>query len=240
MCGDGIRAGAEGCDDGNLVDHDGCDSDCVRREKLCNNGLDDDGDGLTDGADPDCQIAAFSGCAVGQEQWVFFSKEVPRSIPDQGSVDSRIVVSTNKTLQRAAVYLDISHRWVEDVDILLFTPSAASFDLSSDNGGNRSNYRDTVFDSTCATHITSGTAPFTGCYQPEMSLSSLAGTSSQGTWTLRVSDDAFLIGGQLERWALVLCTSPCVGPEWALSGELRGSAELTATRVTRRNGVVSA
>src|SRR5687768_3238482 len=36
-CGDGVRAGAEACDDGNERDGDGCDERC--REEECGNGV---------------------------------------------------------------------------------------------------------------------------------------------------------------------------------------------------------
>ncbi len=59
-CGDGIRQEhlGEECDDGNLIDGDGCSSACkielAGTETNCTNGLDDDGDTLVDCLDPDC------------------------------------------------------------------------------------------------------------------------------------------------------------------------------------------
>ena len=45
-------------DDGDgLVD--GADPDCQLVQEICDNGLDDDGDGLVDGADPDCQTTGY-------------------------------------------------------------------------------------------------------------------------------------------------------------------------------------
>jgi cysteine-rich repeat protein len=83
-CGDGVvNQGREDCDDGNLVDGDGCSSQCVReycgdgivqpglgeeceepntpgcddtchKVEICGNMIDDDGDGLIDCLDGDC------------------------------------------------------------------------------------------------------------------------------------------------------------------------------------------
>jgi cysteine-rich repeat protein len=57
-CGDGAQTYTESCDDGNLVGGDGCDDSCQIEAGFgpaCNNGLDDDGDGLVDAAgDPGC------------------------------------------------------------------------------------------------------------------------------------------------------------------------------------------
>ncbi|MFQ5666423.1 MAG: choice-of-anchor Q domain-containing protein [Candidatus Binatia bacterium] len=53
-CGDGVLAAGELCDDGNLVDCDGCDSDC-RPSRTCGNGIvcapEQCDDGNTSGAD---------------------------------------------------------------------------------------------------------------------------------------------------------------------------------------------
>jgi cysteine-rich repeat protein len=54
-CGNGIvdPLSGEQCDDGNTNDGDGCSSTCQRQE-ICNDLLDNDGDGLIDCLDPDC------------------------------------------------------------------------------------------------------------------------------------------------------------------------------------------
>jgi cysteine-rich repeat protein len=56
VCGNGIVEEAEMCDDGNALDGDGCSASCMLEENAfdCNNGIDDDRDGLVDCADPDC------------------------------------------------------------------------------------------------------------------------------------------------------------------------------------------
>jgi len=59
VCGDGIREGAEACDDGNLVSGDGCDANCTPTG--CGNGIkthgeqcDDGNQLLGDGCRPNC------------------------------------------------------------------------------------------------------------------------------------------------------------------------------------------
>ena len=83
-CGDGERAETEGCDGDDLGGatceslgfDEGtlrCDGDCrldtsgcLRRERFCGNTIDDDGDGLVDCADPDCEGSAACGtCGDG-------------------------------------------------------------------------------------------------------------------------------------------------------------------------------
>jgi cysteine-rich repeat protein len=56
VCGNGIVDDAEECDDGNAVDGDGCSTLCLFETgaEVCDNGIDDDLDGLIDCDDPDC------------------------------------------------------------------------------------------------------------------------------------------------------------------------------------------
>ena len=58
VCGDGKKQGSEQCDDGNLVDNDGCDSNCTL--PACGNGILNPGNG--EACDPPCG----TGCAGGQ------------------------------------------------------------------------------------------------------------------------------------------------------------------------------
>jgi cysteine-rich repeat protein len=61
VCGDGVTEGPEGCDDGNVVDGDGCDSNCVL--EICGNGVlqtgeecDDGNNDNGDGCDANCVV----------------------------------------------------------------------------------------------------------------------------------------------------------------------------------------
>ena len=68
LCGNGSLEGAEECDDGNVIAGDGCSPACIDESEMeldCDNGLDDDSDGLTDCDDPDC--FAQPGCTATTE-----------------------------------------------------------------------------------------------------------------------------------------------------------------------------
>ncbi|MFH2011063.1 MAG: DUF4215 domain-containing protein [bacterium] len=56
VCGNGNVEPGEECDDGNTASGDGCASNCTSEvdPEICDNGSDDDGDGLVDCADSDC------------------------------------------------------------------------------------------------------------------------------------------------------------------------------------------
>src|SRR5262245_57675337 len=53
-CGNGLVGIDEECDDGNDVDDDSCSNDCHRPEQICDDCIDNDGDGRTDLADSNC------------------------------------------------------------------------------------------------------------------------------------------------------------------------------------------
>ncbi len=74
MCGDGIQGGQELCDDGNQVEGDGCEPDCVPTPSICGNGLLESGESCDDGNDleedscpsgPIGQCKALSMCGDG-------------------------------------------------------------------------------------------------------------------------------------------------------------------------------
>lgn len=227
-CGDGfVRARVEGCDDANTVSGDGCSATCavepnytcrgtpsvcfLATERNCGDASDDDRDGDTDCDDPDCALGchqAMGACARGQVLWVQSSTDVPRPIRDRSTITSALEIAPSGTVRRVALSLDISHTFVGDIDISLTSPAGATIDVSSDNGGSGDDYRGTIFAMGCATPVTSGTAPFRGCYRPETSFEALLSGAANGTWTLRVGDDAGSDEGVLNSWSLALCIEP--------------------------------
>lgn len=227
-CGNGVVDGADQCDDGNANAGDGCTagcqvelsyncsgtpSVCTKFESLCNDNMDGDMDGLIDSADPDCQIPGyFPACAMGQSLRVFKSTNVPQAIPDSPNttgVTSNLIIGPGAgTVNRAAMLYNITHTWDADLDLTLIPPTAVNMDICSDNGGSSPNYTNTVLDSTCASAVTAGAAPFSGCYQPETSFASLAGVAPTGIWKFKAVDDAGGDTGTINSWAMIFCTTP--------------------------------
>ena len=111
-------------------------------------------------------------------------------------------------MNRLAILYNITHTWDSDVDIFLTPPGGSSMDVCTDNGGSSDNFTNTVLDSTCATAVTAGTAPFAGCYQPETTFTTLANTTLNGVWSLKVAADANGDTGSLQNWAVIACTTP--------------------------------
>ena len=124
------------------------------------------------------------------------------AIPDQGQVLSTINVPDSVTIGDVNVTLNINHTRDQDLDVFLISPGGTRIELMTDVGGGGDNFIGTTLDDEAATPITSGSAPFSGTYQPEGSLSAVDGEDAQGNWTLEVNDDKRRETGTLISWEL--------------------------------------
>ena len=79
--------------------------------------------------------------------------------------------------------------------------------LSYFRGGSGDNFNNTVFDDEASTAIANGSAPFSGTYRPDGSLSTFDGYDAYGTWQLRVSDYYYGDTGKINSWSLILTPS---------------------------------
>ncbi|MFC1849132.1 M43 family zinc metalloprotease [candidate division CSSED10-310 bacterium] len=141
----------------------------------------------------------------------YVSTDVPKAIPDRVGTDPQVfirsainVASTGTVRDVDVIITDITHPNDTDLDIYLRHPGLTFVELSTDNGGNGNNYRDTVFDDEAATSITAGSAAFSGDFRPEGVLSNLDWKNAFGTWYLYVSDDKKNNAGNLNAWSLRL------------------------------------
>jgi len=229
LCGDGVREGLEICDDGNLLPADGCDglcrvtagyrcpgnpNVCVPVEMTCNDTLNEDGDGTTDQADPDCSLAAATAaCPPGQRQLVVTSRDTPRALQFLRQEESLLLMPEGLgNVQRAVVRLNVFHPDQSELTVTLRSPTGTVLDLTSGNGAgdpfDSTGYVATILDDACAMSIVDGQDPFTGCYRPEDPLANLQGEPVAGTWTLTVLDAASDDAGTLVNWAVMFCASP--------------------------------
>ncbi|MEY3195545.1 MAG: hypothetical protein RIQ78_1642, partial [Bacteroidota bacterium] len=120
------------------------------------------------------------------------------------------------------VRINLTHTWTGDLNIHLQSPSGQIIELSTGNGGTGDNYTNTVFQDGSPS-ITGGTAPFTGTFAPEGTLTGIncgglitptvtalnGFTAAQnGNWTLRISDNAGGDSGAMISWAITF-EAPC-------------------------------
>ena len=134
---------------------------------------------------------------------VFHATDVPQRVdfPDVFTT-SYLDVPPNLTIASLKVQLDITYPLDNDLTIDLIAPDGTDVPLSSFEG-NGANFQNTIFDDKAATPIWAGDSPFAGSYQPEGSLSRLAGMNARGTWELQVIDWG-ASSGMLNSWSLIV------------------------------------
>lgn len=109
------------------------------------------------------------------------------------------------------------HTWVEDLDIYLISPGNDTLLISTDNGGDGSNYTNVIFTDTASKNIstvTSGIA--SGYYHIEGSGGFgqiYNGNNPNGEWKLWIKDDTYLDVGTLHQWSMEFeeCSNTDIG-----------------------------
>ncbi len=133
---------------------------------------------------------------------VYESSDVPKAIPDDGTVESTLTVADSFSILDLNVRLSIAHTRDTDLDVYLVAPDNTRIELFTDVGSVGDDFDGTVLDDEAAQSIADGSAPFAGIYRPEGSLGDLDGLSVYGTWTLEITDDKARETGSLLSWSL--------------------------------------
>jgi subtilisin-like proprotein convertase family protein len=138
--------------------------------------------------------------------------DTPVTIPDDDptGASSTVTVSSPYDVIDVDVLVNITHTYTGDLDLFLIGPDGTTVLLSDQHGGSGNNDTDTHFDDDAATPIASGSAPFTGSFQPEQPLAVLAGRPAAGDWTFKVVDNWGADTGTIDGWQLQLVVNmPC-------------------------------
>lgn len=151
--------------------------------------------------------------SIGQLVLNYSSDNVPLAIPDgpAGSVESLLQISDYYLITDVNVILTITHTFDFDLAIYLEAPDEDVVRLVFHCGGNGENFTNTHFDDEASVDICDGSAPFTGSFRPDRPLSLLDGRRNNGTWILRVVDDAAIDTGTLQSWSLEMTADTTVG-----------------------------
>ncbi len=147
------------------------------------------------------------------------------NIPDNGGAGNPgctiVTINTGDPITSVIVDVDITHTYVGDLTITLTSPSGTVITLGNEPSGGSCGGNDltVTFDdaatNTAADYIgTCGNAPaISGAYQPADPLSTFAGESAAGVWTLCVVDDAGVDVGTIDNFGLTVNTEvPCTDP----------------------------
>ncbi|GAA0876748.1 hypothetical protein GCM10009118_31580 [Wandonia haliotis] len=148
------------------------------------------------------------------------SGDININIPDNNTtgISSDLTVSgipTGVTVDELFVTINIQHTFNGDLDIYLVGANGTEIELSTDNGGLGDNYVNTVFSLNGTNPITGATAPMTGTFSAEGDMSTLVTGLLNGTWTLKVIDDAGGDLGVLRNWSIeIQYSAPVATIEW--------------------------
>ena len=144
---------------------------------------------------------------------VYTSTDVPRSIgPGSGVITNsvlNVVGSAPGVADLDVLGLVGTHTFVADLDFELVGPALPARRLFGDVCGSSDNFNLNL-DDAAATTVGAGTScPITGgqTLRPENPLAFFNGIDPNGTWTLRITDDAAGDGGSLTGWGLRICTA---------------------------------
>ena len=134
------------------------------------------------------------------------SNNTVQTIAENGkpTVTSTVNIPAGVTVNDVNLNVNITHTYVGDLTITLTGPTGASarvFDQSCAGGDNMN----VVFDDSGNALTCSGNPIVSGAVIPLNVLSVFNGTSSTGTWTLTIKDNANGDGGSLNSWGLNIC-----------------------------------
>lgn len=116
---------------------------------------------------------------------------------------SNINPATLNSNSIVSVRMNLTHTYDGDLLIQLISPSQNTINLSNRRGGSGDNFTNTLFTATAPLSISQGSAPFNGTYRPDGAFTSLTGNVN-GTWILKVIDQAGTDVGTLNNWTLTI------------------------------------
>ncbi len=157
-----------------------------------------------------------------------FTNQTPLPVtPEETPVFSDITTTgvAPKTLGPGvlrSVCMNVTHPWVDDLDIYLIAPNGQFLELTTDNGADGNNYTNTCFAPDAGTRISfpgpaapAAAAPFTGNWLPEGPFGDLWGAPANGLWQLRLFDDSKGFTGTLLDWTITFEPVYKINYQWS-------------------------
>ena len=159
--------------------------------EICDNGIDDDGDGLIDCQDSDCTDSSYN------------SSDIPKSIGTSPvTITSTLTINDFGTISDLnIVNLDITHTYTSDLTIQITSPGGTTINLMNNPCGSQNNI-DIEFDDEASSSNFPCPATDGLAYVPVNAISAFDGQEINGVWTLTVTDGAHGDGGSLNSWGL--------------------------------------
>lgn len=119
---------------------------------------------------------------------------------------STINVPNDVIISKVNVSVNITHSWIQDLDITLISPNGTSILLFSNNCTDEKGL-DVTFDDDASSSIICGATIVSGTYTPTSALSGFIGEDSLGNWDLKVYDGYNGDTGTINSWSLEICNA---------------------------------
>jgi subtilisin family serine protease/subtilisin-like proprotein convertase family protein len=133
-----------------------------------------------------------------------FSSATRMAIPDLGVAVSTITITQDVPISDINVMVNLLHTCDNDLYIHLRGPDGTDVVLADRRGGYGHNYTNSVFDDQATVPIGMASAPFTGTFRPDGTLSTFNGKDAKGTWQLIIEDRQYLDSGTLLNWSMTI------------------------------------
>ncbi len=113
---------------------------------------------------------------------------LPLAIPDSGILRVPLEVTSDGMISNLQLTISIEHQRIGDLILRLRSPDGRTITLVERRGGAADHYSETTFSDAATKLISKGTAPYSGAFRPEESLSGFHGKPARGTWILEIQD----------------------------------------------------
>lgn len=176
-----------------------------------------DADGAVDAAEPGLadwsvyQDLNDNGARDEVDQSAFDATDLPLAIPDLDQATSSLIVSgLVGAIADVNVTLNITHPWVGDISATLIGPGGVNVLLINRPGGSNNSgddFTDTTLDDEAFSTVDEGFPPYSDSFRPVEPLARLKDRLPNGTWQLRVNDNAGEDVGTLNAWSVSITTT---------------------------------
>lgn len=174
---------------------------------------------------------------------IYSSTDVPKNIQDDDITSSVLNINTvpSTIVDLNVINLAGTHTWINDLSISLQSPTGTERNLFDQICDDEDNFGVQFDDESANSHSSIPCPPVgNGTYKPNETLSGFDGETPNGTWTLRITDNATNDVGILNSWGLNLCILAATPPapvelQWFRAKLLGSTARLEWSTATERD-----
>lgn len=185
-------------------------------------------------------VAALGWASAAQAQTTQYTNSTSAAINDNSCINQTFTVGATGTITDVNIGVALTHTYRSDLTITIASP-VTTVTLMSGNGGSGDNLSDLFDDaasasisthSNTATDSTAAVPPYSHSYIPVSALSAFNGTNPNGTWTLRICDNANADTGTFTRADLYITTGTVTTADLSLAATLTPSSPQYGAQAT--------